>query len=432
MPDSTVGIDISKTHLDAYMAPAGKAARFTNDAAGFDALIAWIDQPVRSVVYEPTGPWHRAFEEALLRAGLPLARANPLQARRFAQAMGQRAKTDAVDARVLAQMGTALPLRPTEASSPTRRALEELQMARDALVTDRTAARNRQKHLRHRQQSKTRLSQIDRHLAAVDAEIGKRLAEDVVLARRTEILTSIPGVSSITAAGLLTRMPELGRLDAKAVASLAGLAPVTRQSGAWQGRSFIRGGRPRVRRLLYMPALAAIRCNPDLRAKYRQLRGQEKPPKVALTAVMRKLLLLANALLEQNRSWLPDRPGRGSAAAPAGASAPPRRRMTSPWAPRLAGGFRAAGDQAKCTSVCGRARSAVAERATTAGTCPSVTTRGAVRGSTAAGRIVVGARACNACSGTARCAVVTSAALACWLTTSMSMTVRILGVRHRE
>ena len=150
-------IDISKTHLDTYMAPAGKAARFTNDAAGFNALIAWIDQPVRSVVYEPTGPWHRAFEEALLRAGLPLARANPLQARRFAQAMGQRAKTDAVDARVLAQMGTALPLRPTEASSPTRRALEELQRARDALVTDRTAARNRQKHLRHRllrQQSK--------------------------------------------------------------------------------------------------------------------------------------------------------------------------------------------------------------------------------------------------------------------------------------
>ena len=150
------------------------------------------------------------------------------------QALGQRAKTDAVDARVLAQMGTALHLRPTEASPPTHRALEELQVARDALVTDRTAARNRQKHLRHRllkQQSKTRLSQIDRHLAAVDAAIGKRLAEDVGLARRTEILTSIPGVSSITAAGLLTRMPELGRLDAKAVASLAGLAPVGRLAG---------------------------------------------------------------------------------------------------------------------------------------------------------------------------------------------------------
>ena len=306
MPDSTVGIDISKTHLDAYTAPAGKAARFTNDSAGFDALIAWIDQPVRSVVYEPTGPWHRAFEEALLQAGLPLARANPLQARRFAQAMGQRAKTDAVDARVLAQMGTALPLRPTEASPPTRRALEELQVARDALVTDRTAARNRQKHLRHpllKQQSKTRLSQIDRHLAAVDAEIGKRLAEDVVLARRTEILTSIPGVSSITAAGLLSQMPELGRLDAKAVASLAGLAPVTRQSGAWQGRSFIQGGRPRVRRLLYMPALAAIRCNPDLRAKYRQLRGQGEAAEGRSEPRLPALAVYLGHVSPQNTYW---------------------------------------------------------------------------------------------------------------------------------
>ena len=249
-------------------------------------------------------------------------RVNPLQARRFAQAIGQRAKTDAVDARVLAQLGAALDLRPTEASSPTRRALVELQVARDVLVKDRTAARNRQKQLRHRllrQQHKTRLSQIDRHLAAVDTEIGKRLAEDAGLARRAEILTSIPGVAGITAAGLLIQMPELGRLDAKAVASLAGLAPVTRQSGAWHGRSFIQAGRARVRRLLYMPALAAIRCNPDLRAKYRQLTGRGKPPKVALTAVMRKLLVLANALLGEDRCWLPDRPGR-SDAAPAGSA----------------------------------------------------------------------------------------------------------------
>ena len=164
-----------------------------------------------------------------------------------------------------------------------------------------------------KQQHKNRLTQIDRHLAAIDTEIEKRLAEDEGLARRTEILTSIPGVSRITAAGLLTQMPELGRLDAKAVASLAGLAPVTRQSGAWQGRSFIQGGRARARRLLYMPALAAIRYNPDLRAKYRQFVAEGKPRKVAVIAVMRKLLVLANALLEQDRCWLPERPGRDSA-----------------------------------------------------------------------------------------------------------------------
>ena len=225
MPNSTVGVDISKTHLDVYVVPAGQAARFPNDAAGFKALIAWVEVPVRAVTYEPTGRWHRAFEEALLEAGLPLVRVNPLQARRFAQAIGQRAKTDAVDARVLAQMGAAVDLRPTAASSSAQRALEELQVARDALVKDRTAALNRQKQVQHRllkQQHKHRLAQLDRHLAAIDTEIGKRLAEDEGLARRTEILTLIPGVSRITAAGLLTQMPELGRLDAKAVASLAG------------------------------------------------------------------------------------------------------------------------------------------------------------------------------------------------------------------
>ncbi len=270
MPDFSVGVDISKAHLDAYRAPDGTAARFTNDATGFKALIAWIECPVRAVTYEPKGHWHRAFEEALLTAKLPLARVNPLQARRFAQAIGQRAKTDAVDARVLAQMGTALDLRPTERTSPAWRALEELQVARDALIRDRTAA----------------------------------------LTRRAEILTSIPGVSRITATGLLIQMPELGRLDAKAVASLAGLAPVTRQSGTWHGQSFIRAGQAQVRRILYMPAVTAMRCNPDLRAKYRQLVAQGKPGKVALVAVMRKLLVLANALLEQDRNWQPERPGQ--------------------------------------------------------------------------------------------------------------------------
>ena len=124
MPNSTVGVDISKTHLDVYVMPAGQAARFPNDAAGFKALIAWVEVPVRAVTYEPTGRWHRAFEEALLEAGLPLVRVNPLHARRFAQAIGQRAKTDAVDARVLAQMAprwTCGPPRPRRRrSAPSR------------------------------------------------------------------------------------------------------------------------------------------------------------------------------------------------------------------------------------------------------------------------------------------------------------------------
>ena len=155
--------------------------------------------------------------------------------------------------------------------------------------------------------------QLDRHLAAIDTAIGKRLAEDEGLARRTKILTSIPGVSRVTGAGLLTQMPARGRLDAKAVASLAGPAPVTRQSGAWQGRSFSQGGRARARRLLYMPALAATRYHPDLRATYRQLVAEGTPRKVAEVVVRRTLLVLANARLDQDRCWLPERPGRDSA-----------------------------------------------------------------------------------------------------------------------
>ena len=313
MPDSTVGVDISKTRLDVHVVPAGKARAVPQRRGGIRGA-ARVDRVAGSLRHV------RADRTVAPRLRGSAARgrvaAGACQPGRFAQAIGQRARTDAVDARVLAQMGAALDLRLTEASSAARRALEELQVARDALVKDRTAALNRQKQVRHRllkQQNKNRLAQLDRHLAAIDTEIGKRLAEDERLARRTEILTSIPGVSRVTAAGLLTQMPEFGGLDAKAVASLAGLAPVTRQSGAWQGRSFIHGGRAGARRLLYMPALAAICYNPDLRAKYGQLVAQGKPRKVAVVAVMRKLLVLANVLLGEDRCWLPERPGWGSA-----------------------------------------------------------------------------------------------------------------------
>ena len=308
MSDHTVGVDIAKTHLDAYLAPVGKAARFPNDPAGFRALIAWIDRPIACLAYEPTGHWHRAFEAALLEAGLPLARVNPLQARRFAQALGQRAKTDPIDAQVLAQMAAALDLRRTPVTSPARHDLKELQVARDALIKDRTAAQNRQQKTRQpllQRQHKARLTQIAKHLEAIDAKIQDLLDVDASLARQATILKSIPGISSITAAGLLSELPELGSLDAKSVASLAGLAPFTRQSGAWKGHAFIQGGRPRLRRLLYMPVLTGIRCNPDLGNKYRQLRENGKPPKVALAALMRKLVVLANVLVQQDRLWSP-------------------------------------------------------------------------------------------------------------------------------
>ena len=175
-------------------------------------------------------------------------------------------------------------------------------------MKDRTAANHRGKILtapllkRHNAQ---RLEQIKRHIAAIEMEILKQVQADPDLAQRFAILTSIPALSVITAFALLIEMPELGALEPGQAASLAGLAPMARQSGRWTGRAFIRGGRAEIRQALYMPALVAARFNPDLKAKYKKLTSAGKPAKVALTAVMRKLIILANALLKANRHWTP-------------------------------------------------------------------------------------------------------------------------------
>ena len=311
MTHHTVGVDISKRHLDAYQLPGEKAATFANDAAGFKALIAWIGTPIACLAYEATGPYHRDFEQALLQAQLPLAKVNPWQARRFAQATGERAKTDAVDARMLAAMAATLALRPTPLLSRRQRALRDLQTAKNALLRQRTAGLNRSQHLRDpllKRQHTTQLNMLNRHLKAIDAKIQQLIAAEPILARKAEIIASIPALAANTAANLLAEMPELGALSNKAAASLAGLAPIARESGAWQGRRFIQGGRHPVRRLLYMPAVAAVRCNPDLKQTYRALAERGKPGKVAVGAVMRKLLILANVLIQQDRLWTPKRP----------------------------------------------------------------------------------------------------------------------------
>ncbi len=311
----TIGIDISKDWLDAFASPEGRASRFSNDSVGFRKLIAWIGSEVDRIAYEPTGPFHRDFEDTLLKAGLPLYAINPFQVRSFARSLGRRAKTDAVDARILATMAAAIEdLRPAQARSERQRDLAELQQIRDALLKDRVATTNRGKHLRTplgKRLNKQRLRQIERQLKVIDAEIRQRLEEEA-LERRAEILTSIPGISDITAAGLIVHMPELGTLTGARAASLAGLAPITRESGYWKGRGFIQGGRHRLRRLLYMPAMVAVQHNPDLKRKYEALVAKGKSPKVALTAVMRKLLVLANTLVQQDRIWTTHAPGEYS------------------------------------------------------------------------------------------------------------------------
>ena len=299
----TIGIDISKATLDCHAHPAGIDRQFPNTAKGHKALIAWAEQwEVERIAYEATGTYHRALEVAL--GHLPCIKLNPERARRFAQATGTLAKTDRIDARLLARMAVTLqpPVRP--ARNPRQNQLAELVNARDGLVRDRTALKNRAKNLTVtllKRQCSQRLEQIARHIDALDAEI----AADEKLARRYDILSSIAGLGTLTANQIIATMPELGSLDNKQAASLAGLAPVARQSGQWKGKSFIRGGRANVRQALYMPALVAARFNPDLKANYQQLVATGKPAKIAITAVMRKLIVTANALLKADRLWTP-------------------------------------------------------------------------------------------------------------------------------
>jgi transposase len=309
MTEITIGADISKDHIDLYRLPDGDRLRVSNDGKGFAAVLGWIgNTPVARVVYEPTGAYHRAFERFMLTSGLPVSKVNPRQARRFAEATGKLAKTDRADAEMLAQFGMLLNPRLLSPDAASFGELKELHAARLALVKDRTAAKNRGRNITQpllKRQSTARLKQIEAQIAQVEQAITDHIALDESLKARFDILVSIPGLSKITAFTLLIEMPELGELDEKAAGKLAGLAPSDRQSGRWTGRAFIIGGRAIVRQALYMPALVATRFNPDLKVKYHTLRKAGKPPKVAITAIMRKLVVLANALLRKQQKWTP-------------------------------------------------------------------------------------------------------------------------------
>jgi transposase len=308
MTEHTIGIDISKSYLDAFRLEDQTSFRFENSARGLRALTKWLGETtVSRIVFEPTGPYHRALEKAL-SGKFPLAKINPLQARRFAQACGTRAKTDAIDARILAQMGVALKLEPDAPVSENLLILEDLQVARTALVKERTRLCNRshvQVNLVLTRQIKARLTLVKRQIAELDAEIKSHIAKDEALERKREILCSIPGIGNIAASLILTFLPEIGTLGRKQAGSLAGLAPHNRDSGQWKGKSFISGGRKPLRDALYMPALVAMKFNPDLKAKYSALREAGKPAKVAIVALMRKLIETGNALIKDDRCWSP-------------------------------------------------------------------------------------------------------------------------------
>jgi transposase len=311
MSQATIGVDVSKDHLDAYRRPEGDSLRVGNDAKGHRQLIRWIGHDVARVVLEPTSRYHRGLEAALARAGLPCARLHPTRARRFAEASGRLAKTDRVDAAMLAHMGALLEPAPVPPPTPARLALAELQRARAGQQQDRLRAANRARAATHplvRRQAEKAVRAAERAIAEIDAAIAALIAADPLLARKAAIIASIPGVSTVTAAAVLAEMPEIGTLEPGQAASITGTAPMTRESGRWRGQARIRGGRAALRRTLYMPALSAARCNPDLKAVYDRLTAAGKPAKLALTALMRKLIILANTLVRDDRKWTPNKP----------------------------------------------------------------------------------------------------------------------------
>ena len=303
----TIGIDISKDALDAFWVSEKKHRQFTNNKSGLRSLICWVEQAgTPLIVFEATGVYHRLLETSLAARNIPFAQVNPRQARRFAEGVGILAKTDRVDASMLAKMGALLDLEPGKPKSEILHDLKEMLTGKRALIKDRTAAEARlatatQQVLK--QQLSRRIRQISKDLEQIDDVLETMIAADPVLHQKAEILTSIPGIGKATAFALIIEMPELGTLNGKQAAALAGLAPMSRQSGKWKGHERIQGGRSSLRKAIYMPAIVATRFNPDMKAKYAQLISNGKCKKQAFTAVMRKLVVLANALIRDGRKW---------------------------------------------------------------------------------------------------------------------------------
>lgn len=297
-----VGIDISKHHLDVFEATLGRAEQWPNSAEAVEPLAARFAAAGAFVVFEATGCYDRHLCRGLEAAGVSFARVNPRRARDFAKAAGFLAKTDRLDARMLAAMGQALGrslAAPHQAGAAGER-LALLHKRRDQLVA-------------MRQQERTRLSEccdgeiaadLEHHLAwldgqvrAIEARIRACIAASRELKETEPLLRSVPGIGPVAAACLLALAPELGQRSAKSIAALAGLAPFNADSGQSRGQRHIRGGRKRIRDALYMAALAAVRTSPRLGRFHRTLIAAGKPPKVALIAVARKLLVTVNAVV---------------------------------------------------------------------------------------------------------------------------------------
>lgn len=301
-----IGIDVAKDTVVLASEPAGRTGTFATDGAGLAALVtACRAQPVALVVLEATGGYEAPVVAALASAGLPVVIVNPRQVRDFAKATGRLAKTDAIDATVLALFGARVqpPVRPLPdaATQELQALLGRRRQLLDMLHAERQ--RHATSHGRIRANLRSHIHWLEQSLADTGASLQGLIAASPLWRVQDELLQTIPGVGPTLASTLLGYVPELGHLDRRQVAALIGVAPLARDSGTWHGRRTCWGGRAPVRQVLHMAALVASRWNPVLGAFYQRLRAAGKPAKVALTAVARKLLVLCNAVLRDQRPW---------------------------------------------------------------------------------------------------------------------------------
>jgi transposase len=301
-----IGIDVAKDWLEVASTGTDAPWRVANDAAGIAALVATLSaRAPHLIVLEPTGGLETAVVAALLAAGLAVAVVNPAKVRAFATASGRLAKTDALDARVLAQFAARMqpPVRPLPDAMTQE--LRGMMARRRQLLEMHTAEQNRRPTV-----LPALRAEVDEHLAwlqtridGLDAELARLIAASPAWHAKEALLRSIPGIGPVVARTLLAQLPELGTLSCREAAALAGVAPLNRDSGRAQRPRAIGGGRAGVRAALYMAALTAARCDPTIRAFYERLAQHGKPPKVALVACMHKLLLIANAILRDSVPW---------------------------------------------------------------------------------------------------------------------------------
>lgn len=300
------GVDVAKQHLDAAIDGERDVRRFANDEAGNASLLVWLRAcGVTAVVLEATGGYERLLLAVTGSAGMPAARVNPRQVRDFARATGQLAKTDAIDARVLAAFGARLQPTVVVQADEGQAELAAQVARRRQLQAMIVAERNRAAMARPsvRQQIERHLRWLEEELAAVEAALDQQVIVDDGRRERAGLLQSVPGVGPVLIRTLLAELPELGGLHGRQLAALVGVAPLNRDSGMMRGRRTVWGGRAPVRAALYMCALVGSRYNPVLRRFYQRLLEAGKPKKVALVACMRKLLTILNAIVRDARPW---------------------------------------------------------------------------------------------------------------------------------